>query len=104
MSIQITTRAVSTVFDRLKEHGAKKIQLRICTNRYPNSFYINCFADGNSYSIEDDLAPFREMCEVCGRNSVDASYSYIIEKLKEKSLLDKNYRKRCCMCYDKACI
>lgn len=40
-----------------------------------------------------------KFCPICEDMFLNTGYQYIIEKLKEVGLIDKDYTPRCCECY-----
>ncbi len=91
---------VQNVIDGLRRFNHVKLRIVICKTM-SSGFYMAMFGDRNPIPVESVLSGCRERCEVCRSTGIDALYSYTINKLKEKGLLDKNYKKICCVCKDK---
>lgn len=56
--------------------------------------------DGDFIFTSGMFAPDSEglFCEKCGEVPISSRYVYIIDNLREKGLLSKDYKKECCFC------
>lgn len=65
--------------------------LVILHNPNTNGFAFECKEELN-------LREYTAYCPICNLTIIAARYQYIIEKLKDSGLLDKDYELRCCLC------
>lgn len=79
-------------FEKSKKEDKKIIKI-ISTDNFNILFTFYPFT--SSFLFDDNIS--EETCDVCGLR-IEAIYSYIIDRLKEKGLLEKTYKKKCCLC------